>query len=79
MKKVGLAITTALVLATTVPAVAQRYDGGRGWWGGERHYGDSYRPYRYSYRTYRRDCHRDWRGGPCVRGYGYRSWWGGRY
>src|SRR5262245_10183749 len=78
MKRIGLAVTTAIILATTVPAVAQRYDyDGRGWWGGERHhryYG--YRPYRHSYRYYHRDCYRDGYG--CGRGYGYRSWWGGR-
>jgi len=83
MKRIGLAVTTAVVLATTVPAVAQRYDyDGRGWWGGERHYRYyGYRPHRHSYRLYGRDCYREWPGGPCVRrhGYGYRSWWGGRY
>jgi hypothetical protein len=79
MKRIGLAVTTAIVLATTVPAAAQRYGyDGRGWWGGERYhryYG--YRPYRHSYRFYSRDCYRDWWGGPCVRRYGYRSYWGG--
>jgi hypothetical protein len=78
MRRIGLAVATAIIVATTVPAVAQRYDydGGRGWWGGERHYRHyGYRPYRHSYR-YSRDCYR-W-GGPCVRrSYGYRSWWGG--
>jgi len=82
MKRIGLAVTTAIIIATTVPAVAQRYDyEGRGWWGGERHYRHyGYRAYRPSYRFSHRDCYRDWWGGPCVRrSYGYRSWWGGRY
>src|SRR5262245_8700478 len=77
MKRIGLAATTAIILATTVPAVGQGYDyyGGRGWWGGERHYRHyGYRPYRHSYRYYHRDCY----GYGCGRrGYGYRSWWGG--
>lgn len=51
MKRIGLAVTTAVILATTVPAVAQSYDyDGRGWWGGGRHHQYyRYRPYRHSY------------------------------
>jgi hypothetical protein len=80
MRRIGLAVATAIIVATTVPAMAQRYDyEGRGWWGGERHYRHyGYRPYRHSYRFSHRDCYRDRWGGPCVRrSYGYRSWWGG--
>jgi len=75
MKRIGLAVTTAVILATTVPAVAQSYDyDGRGWWGGGRHHQYyRYRPYRHSYGYYR----------PYQHSYGYshrrndRSWWGG--
>ena len=65
MKRIGLAVTTAVILATTVPAVAQSYDyDGRGWWGGGRHHQYyRYRPYRHSYGYSHRRYDRSWWGG----------------
>ena len=75
-KRIGLAVATAVILATTVPAALARRTTmmGKGWWGGGRHH----QYYRY------RALPAFLRLLPPLRhSYGYshrrhdRSWWGG--